>query len=171
MVEEPTKLFDYAKQQQFANIQHSFYQTTETAHGRIETRRHWSLGEVQALIGSERWQGLASIGMVEAQRRINGQVTLETRYYISSLPPDAKRMANAVRSHWGIENSLHWVLDVAFDEDRCRIRKDHAPQNFALLRQVALNLLSYEQTAKGGIKAKRKKAGWNNGYLAKVLAQ
>lgn len=109
--------------------------------------------------------------MVQSQRRVNGCSTTETRYYILSLPSQAQRFAQAVRSHWGIENSVHWVLDVAFHEDACRVRKDHAPQNLALVRHIALNLLTQEKSSKGGVKAKRLKAGWDNDYLAKVLAQ
>jgi predicted transposase YbfD/YdcC len=109
--------------------------------------------------------------MIQAERRVNGTTTTETRYYISSLAGNAAQIANAVRSHWSIENSLHWVLDVSFSEDASRIRTENAPQNFALLRQIALNLLTQEQTAKVGVKAKRKKAGWGDAYLCKVLAQ
>lgn len=168
--EDVQQLFEYARQINFAAIEHSFHQTTHSNHGRIEIRRYWTLPEVSALIDSHKWQGLCSVGMVEAQRRIHGKSTLETRYYISSLSSDAKRFGEAVRSHWGVENSLHWVLDVAFEEDDCRIRKENAPQNFAILRHIALNLLKQEKTAKGGIKAKRLKAGWSNAYLTKVLA-
>jgi len=109
--------------------------------------------------------------MIQAERRINGMTPTETRYYISSLAGSAQQIANAVRSHWGIENSLHWVLDVSFGEDQCRIRTKNTPQNFALLRQIALNLLSQEKSAEVGVKAKRKKAGWDDAYLCKVLAQ
>lgn len=109
--------------------------------------------------------------MIQAERRTKGTTTNETRFYISSLAGNAEQIATAVRSRWGIENSLHWVLDVSFGEDSSRIRTQNAPQNFALLRQIALNLLTQEQTTKLGVKAKRKKAGWDNDYLCKVLAQ
>jgi predicted transposase YbfD/YdcC len=108
--------------------------------------------------------------MVESVRTVNGKTTVETRYYISSLPNNAQILGQSVRSHWGIENPLHWVLDVVFREDDCRIRKDNAPENFAVLRHIALNLLNQDKTGKMGIKNKQLQAGWDNDYLAKVLA-
>lgn len=164
-------LFEQAQGNEFAQVEHDFHQTIEKGHGRIDTRRCWTLSELDYLVQKSQWQGLQSIAMVQAQRRIDGKVTTETRYYISSLPSHAQPIASAVQTHWSIENSLHWVLDVSFREDDSRIRKDHAPQNFALLRQIALNLLTQEKTAKLSLKAKRKKAGWDNAYLAKVLTQ
>lgn len=98
---------------------------------------------------------LKSVGMVESVRQLDGKTTIETRYFISSLEDNAKKFANCVRSHWGIENSLHWVLDVALKEDDCRIRKDNAPQNFAVMRQLAVNLLGKENRVKRGIKNKQ----------------
>lgn len=165
------QLFEYAQHNGFKDIEHAFYQMGSDGHGRIEIRRHWMLGQVSNLTNAQPWAGFNSIGMVQSERRIKGLTQVETRYYISSLSPDAHRFAEAVRSHWGIENCLHWVLDVAFAEDASRVRKDHAPENLAVIRHIALNLLSQEKSAKGGMKAKRLKAGWDNDYLAKVFAQ
>jgi len=106
---------------------------------------------------------------LESERRVGDETTTEVRYYLSSLAGNAQKVLRAIRRHWGIENSLHDVLDVAFDEDDCRIRKDHAPVNMATLRHMALNLLRKEATCKNGIAAKRSKAGWDNAYLRKVL--
>ena len=112
---------------------------------------------------------LQSVGMVEYIRKVNGKTKVETRYYISSLTDNAKLLGESVRSHWGIENSLHWVLDVALREDDCRIRKDNAPQNFAVLRHIAVNAVGKEKSQKLGIKNKQVCAGWDNEYLEKIL--
>ncbi|MBE0695802.1 MAG: ISAs1 family transposase [Anaerolineaceae bacterium] len=95
--------------------------------------------------------------------------SVELRYYIASLTPEAGALLQAIREHWGIENSVHWILDVAFNEDQCQVRKDHAPENLAIIRRIALNLLRNEKTAKGGIQAKRLQCGWDENYLLKVL--
>ena len=116
------------------------------------------------------WKNLKSIGFVDYFRsEKDGKITCERRYYISSLPNNAKLLAEAIRGHWSIENQLHWVLDVQFQEDDSRIRKDNAPANLAIIRQIALNLLTREKTVKNGIINKRKRAGWDNDYLLKVL--
>ncbi len=164
------QLFKQALSQQWQNIDHSFFETVEKGHGRIEKRRYWTMGNVEFLIDSDKWVGLESIGMVESERIVSGETTSEIRYYLNSFSSNAKVFAHAVRSHWGVENCLHWVLDIGFREDDCRIRKDNAPENFALLRHIALNLLSQEKTAKIGIQNKRLQAAWDNDYLTRVLS-
>lgn len=171
LYEDVQWLFEQALATQFRGIVHDFHQTLDKGHGRVEIRRCWTLSELDYLVQKPHWSGLASLAMIQSERRSNGKVEHQTRYFISSLTNGAKPILEAVRSHWGIENSLHWVLDVSFAEDDCRIRKDHAPQNFSLVRQIALNLLSQEKTTTVGVKAKRKKAGWDDAYLVKVLTQ
>lgn len=120
---------------------------------------------------AEEWTQLQSLVMVESTRQLSGKTSLETRYFISSLPPNAKQILAAIRGHWGIENSVHWVLDIAFREDESRIRQGYAQHNMAFLRRMALNLLRHEKAAKIGIAAKRKRAGWRIDYLLKALEQ
>lgn len=146
-----------------------FFESVDGDHGRIETRRYLSTGKIDWLQGKENWPKLKTIIRVDHQREINDKVSNETRYFISSLENNARQIAQAIRGHWGIENSLHWVLDVALREDHCRVRKDHAPENFAVLRHIALNLLKNEKTFKGGIQSKRLKAAWDNKYLLKII--
>lgn len=169
LFEDVQQIFAQAQALNFADIEHDFHQTLDKGHGRVEIRRCWTMGQVEFLIDADKWVKFTSIGMIVAERRINGKIERETRYYISSLTSDAHRLSKAVRSHWLVENSLHWVLDLAFLEDACRIRKDYAPENLALVRHVALNLLNQETTVKIGIKNKRLRAGWDEDYLLKVL--
>jgi predicted transposase YbfD/YdcC len=160
-----------AHQQQFKGIEHDFYETQEVGHGREETRRYWVMGQTELLTGAENWAKLTSIGCVESQRRIGDKITKETRYYLLSLTPNATQFADAVRSHWGIENNLHWILDVGFREDQSRVSQGYSGENLAVIRHLAVNLISQEKSAKGGTHAKRLKAGWDDQYLLKVLAQ
>jgi len=169
LFEDVQQIFAQARQTNFAGIAHDYDQTVDAGQGRVEIRCCWTMGQVEFLVNAGQWSKFTSIAMVETERRINGQVSREIRYYISSLESCASRIQGAVRTHWGIENSLHWVLDVAFQEDHCRIRKDHAPENLAMVRHIALNLLSQETSAKVGIKNKRLRAGWDEDYLLKVL--
>lgn len=123
------------------------------------------------LIQEPQWKGLQTIVMLQSERRMNGQMSTEVRYYISSLASHAANIAAAIRTHWTVENHLHWVLDVSFAEDACRIRKDHTRQNLSLLRHVALNLLGQDKSTQAGMAAKRKKAGWDDAYHLRILAQ
>jgi predicted transposase YbfD/YdcC len=118
---------------------------------------------------AHKWAAWKSLGMLKVERRIGRQREVTVRYSIASLATSAADFLRITRGHWGIEKGLHWELDIAFREDDSRVRKDHAPQNFAVLRPIALNLLKQEKTAKGGIKAKRRQCGWNEQYLLKVL--
>ncbi len=171
LFEDVQWLFEQAQATQFQDVAHDLTQSIDKGHGRIEIRRCWTLSELDYLEQKPLWKGLQAVAMVQNERRIKGQVSTETRYYLSSLESNATKIAQAVRTHWTIENALHWVLDVSFDEDACRIRKDYVPQNMALLRQIALNLLGQDKSTKIGIPAKPKKPGWDDAYLVKILAQ
>jgi predicted transposase YbfD/YdcC len=144
-------------------------------HGRVETRQVWCTSALDGVVSCERWPGLTSLVMVESTRYIDGVDEVEQRYYISSLPgatdADAKRLNGVIRTHWEIENRVHWVLDVAMAEDTNRTRKGESAQNLALIRKLALNLLRRETSVKTGFAAKQKRAGWDRSYLLKILAQ
>lgn len=143
--------------------------TSKSAHGRDEIRECFVTEELGGIRDRDRWDGLRSIAKVTCTRTVDGRTSVESRYFISSLAPDAEELLKAVRSHWKVENTLHWSLDVAFREDESRVRIGHAGQNLALVRKLALNLLRNEKTAKGGLKAKRLQAGWDDEYLLTVL--
>ena len=144
----------------------------EGDHGRIETRTICVTADIAWLQERHDWRSLQSIIAVTAKREIDNKVTEETRYFISSLDAnDPKRLERVVRAHWAIENNLHWVLDIAFDEDSNRTRKGHSAANQAVLRHIALNLIKAEKTAKVGVKIKRLKAGWDNNYLLRVIGK
>ena len=145
-------------------------QEVEKGHGRLETRRCWQSADLGWFADRGKWEGLQSVGCIEAVREIHGRASLERRSYLSSLRLDAVRFARAVRSHWGVENQLHWVLDVVFGEDQSRARTGHAAENLATLRRWALNLLKTDtHKAKRSIKAKIKAAGWDHHYLLHLL--
>ncbi len=145
-------------------------ETVEKDHGRLEIRRYYQSDQLAWFADLAKWEGLQSVGLVEAVREVGGQRTVERRYYLSSLPLDVETFARAVRGHWGVENKLHWVLDVCFREDQSRARAGFAAENLATLRRLALNLLKQEKTKKRGIKGKMLNAGWDHAYLLRLLA-
>ena len=176
------KAFDFESQTDFRKVRHSTFQTHEKGHGRIETRRYVLIDEsgpfrghptyIDYLNVDGRWFKLGSICRVERERRIgNGdEVQRNTVYFISSLTGSAEQLEHAIRSHWEVENSLHWRLDIAFREDQSRARIGYAAENFAVIRHIALNLLKADKTLKLGVKSKRLAAGWDDAYLLKILA-
>lgn len=146
------------------------HETVEKDHGRIEGRTYWQSGKLDWFEDKSKWDGLMSVGVVESSRQVGeGPVTVERRYYLSSLAPEAERFARAVRGHWSVENACHWSLDVAMGEDQSRARAGHAAHNLGTLRRLALNLLKGEKTKKRGIKGKQKNAGWDHSYLLRLL--
>ena len=171
LFEDVQWLFQQAQASGFEGVTHSFAQSIDKGHGRIEIRRCWTLSDLNYLTQKSLWVGLQTVVMVQSERRCNNQTTTANRFFLSSLPSQAALLMNAVRTHWSIENSLHWVLDVSFDEDACRIRRDSAAHNMALLRHLALNILAQDSSSKGGIAARRKKAAWDQTYLIKLLTQ
>lgn len=169
---EVQRLFAWGEGAGAEDLVCDFYESRDYDHGRQEVRRCWVTEQVHWLDETDEpalWRGLRSVAKVEAVRTQAGKTTVECRYFLSSLPAQARQTLLAVRGHWGIENSLHWVLDMAFDEDNSRVRKDNAPQNLATLRHLVLNLLRQEKTDKNGVKARRLRAGWDNDFLLRVL--
>jgi predicted transposase YbfD/YdcC len=144
-------------------------QTVEKDHGRMEIRDYYQSDQLSWFADLDQWEGLQSIGVVESTREVEGVKTTERRYYLASFPLNVALFARAVRSHWGVENKLHWVMDVCFHEDQSRARTGHAAENLATLRRLALNLLKKETTKTRGIKGKQLNAGWNHSYLLRIL--
>lgn len=168
---EVAEYFADASAKDFKDVPHTFHETVDGSdHGRVEVRRVWASQELNWFADLLKWKGLRSIIMIESERTVGSQETsVERRYYWSSHVVDAQTFGEMIRGHWGIENSLHWCLDVAFREDESRIRTDHGPENLALLRKIAMNLAKNERTHKKGIQAKRKLAAWSEPYLLKLL--
>jgi len=147
----------------------NYHEERDTGHGRIEVRKYYISNDIDFLSSKNEWAKLSTIGMTESLRHVGGTNSIQKKYYIASIPPDVIAFAGATRKHWGIENSLHWCLDVGFREDECRIRKGFAAENMAVVRHIALNMLKNEKTSRRGIAGKRFNAALNNNYLEKVL--
>lgn len=156
------------KENGFKKTSHDFYETIEKGHGRIETRRYWITDHIDWLDQKEEWAGLRTIGLVESIRETKDKTEQELRCFISSIRPNAKQFATAVRQHWAIENNLHWQLDITFNEDKLRARVGYASQNLSILRRMVLNTLKLDNS-KGSLKGKRKKASWSPTYLEHLL--
>ncbi len=170
--EDVILLFDDLAESNFKAYEFDEARSVGKDHGRIEVRQCWTISDpdiIRFLHGAEKWRGLSTVVKVQSERYIGEKWSVESRYFIASTQDTAEVILQNTRDHWQIENSLHWVLDIAFREDECRIRKDNGPQNFAILRHIALNLLNQEKTSKSGIKNRRLRAGWDNKYLLKIL--
>ena len=154
----------------YENPSIDFYESKEKNRDREEIRRCWTTQSLSKLSMLDDWANLTSIAMLESERTIDGETSIERRYYICSCETSANAVHDAARHHWGIENSLHWVLDMAFREDECRVRKGHGAENLARLRHIAMNLLKQDKTTKIGVKNKRLKAGWDQDYLLHLLS-
>jgi len=171
LYEQVSSWFKAAQAQGFAGIEHSYDARVEAGHHRGETRRIWCVPVAQLgeLYQREQWAGLKTVVIVERTRRLWNDTSHEVQFYLSSLEADAVKIGRVIRQHWGIENQLHWTLDVTFGEDSSRVRRGHGPENLGLLRRLALNVLNQEQSFKGSVASKRRRAGWNNDYLLKIL--
>lgn len=172
--EDVADMFAYFEKIDFKGIPHTYQRQVSNGHGRLEIRQCWvfSPHEYAPYFRTlDKWQGLASVVMVHSERRLADKVETEVRFFISSLVEDAKHQLHYIRGHWGIENKLHWVLDVAFREDHHRTRQGDSAANLAVIRHIVLNLLRQDKSFKGGIHAKRLKCAWDINYRLQVLAQ
>ena len=165
-------IFEGTEQIAYKQVQHTYIKTTDNKHGRMEIREGWVITDEEWLSLIEQkaeWEGLSSIIKVRRSRKVNGETSIEDKYYIASLIANAQLVLNKIRGHWGIENKLHWVLDVVFREDFSRVRAENSAENFAVIRHIALNLLKQEKSCKRSIKAKRLKCALSEDYLATVV--
>jgi predicted transposase YbfD/YdcC len=173
LYEDVELLFEDLEASHYRAYTYATSKTVDKNHGRIEIRQAWTISDPEVIAGlrnSQHFAGLKTVMQVRLERRVGQEVSIEHRYYISSSTANAQKLLEAKRSHWQIENSVHWILDIAFREDDSRLRKDHGPQNFAILRHIALNLLKHETTCRLGTQNKRLKAAWDQDYLFKVLS-
>ncbi len=160
--------FDIVRSNNFAGMEYGFFEESNFEHGRQETRRYWLLSDLHWLPDTHKWPGMKSVCLVESTRNVKGKECVELRHYITSLPGNVEQVGKAIRNHWGVENNLHWVLDVTFREDECRICNGNAAENFSVLRRIALNLFKREPS-KRSIKRKRLLACLHFDYLITAL--
>jgi predicted transposase YbfD/YdcC len=172
LAEDIADLFAGFEQTDWQDVLHDYHKTVNKDHARLEIRECWVVSKTEYLTYLRRyadWKNLHSLVKVASQRQVGGKTTMKTRYFISSLTPTAQRALAICRDHWQIENDLHWLLDVAFDQDHNRVHKDHAPENLAVLQHIALNLVKQETSSRASVKTKRLRAGWDDNYLLNIL--
>lgn len=161
--------FEMGQAQGWKNTPHSYFESIEKNHGRQEVRRCWAFDQLECLSHPGQWPDLKMFGVIEAERTLNGKTSLERRFYIASIAPDARQLATAVRAHWGIENQLHWCLDVALNDDQMRARVNNAGTNLAIVRRLVLNLLRTDTSRKGSINTRRILAASSDSYREALL--
>jgi len=172
LFQEMQFVFETDRKQDFKGAPYDYAETVNKGHGGIETRCCWAISDPEYLRNFvDDWAGLKSLVFIESERLINNKKESSMRYFISSMEGKASDILSTQRSHWEIGNSLHWILDIACNEDRCWVRKDNAPDNFSIIRKMSLNLLKQDKSLKVGIRAKRLRCGWDQAYSMRVLSQ
>ena len=169
LAESITAFFEIGQAEAWKNTPHTYTESVEKDHGRLEVRRCWAFGQLECLSAPQQWPDLKMFGVIEAQRTINGKTSHERRLYIGSIAPDADTLANVVRAHWGIENRVHWCLDVALNDDQMRARIKNAGANLAIVRRLVLNLFRLDKSRKGGIHTRRILAASSDSYRETLL--
>ena len=167
--EDIQDFFGTAREHNFNNVNYDYFEEVTKGHGRIEKRKYWLSNTLDSIGKINDWEKLNCIGMAESERTVGDRTSIETRFFITSLECDARSFGNAVREHWAIENKLHWVLDVSFNEDASRIRRDYSSENMGVFRHIVLNALRNDKSIKKSLKAKRFKAALESTYASKVL--
>jgi predicted transposase YbfD/YdcC len=170
LAESITTFFEIGQAEKWKNVPHTYTESVEKDHGRLEVRRCWAFDQLDCLANPGQWPDLKMFGVIEAERTINGTTSLERRLYIASIAPDASKLADVVRAHWGIENQVHWCLDVALSDDQMRARVKNAGANLAIVRRLVLNLFRLDKSnRKGGIHTRRILAASSDSYRESLL--
>jgi predicted transposase YbfD/YdcC len=169
LAESITAFFAIGQTEAWKNTPHTYTESVQKDHGRLEVRRCWAFSQLECLAAPQQWPDLKMFGVIEAQRTINGKTSHERRLYIGSIAPDAGTLANVVRAHWGIENRVHWCLDVALNDDQMRARMKNAGANLAIVRRLVLNLFRLDKSRKGGLHTRRILAASSDSYREALL--